>query len=137
MRFRDVDILPCLSHSTSQVPQLPFSSNNINWSYTTSSFKMARLLTLAALSTIASASAIQQPLHESSNSQAPIAITSKPLVSTEALQADIERNGLLKRAEKLFEIAQLGKKEYNHPTRVIGSDGTFKIPDQKSHFRSS
>ncbi len=98
---------------------------------------MTRLLTLAGLSAIASASAIQQPLHESSNLQQPIAVTSKPLVSTEALQADIKRSALFKRAEKLFEIAQLGEKEYNHPTRVIGSDGMIRYPNQKSHFGAS
>lgn len=89
---------------------------------------MARFLSTIALSALASASGIQQPLQDAS-SQAPLALTSPPLVNTEALQADIKRKNLLQRAEKLFEIAQLGKKEYNHPTRVIGSDGT--IPSSK------
>ncbi|KAL2063935.1 hypothetical protein VTL71DRAFT_4429 [Oculimacula yallundae] len=84
---------------------------------------MVNLIPLLALSAAASASQIQQPLHESSNSETALNTKHKPLVSTEAIQADIKSKNLLKRAEKLFEIAQLGKKEYNHPTRVIGSEG--------------
>ena len=84
---------------------------------------MARFLSLIALSAFASASRIQQPLQDSSSSQTAINIDSKPLVSTEAIQADIKSKNLLKRAEKLFEIAQLGVDEYGHPTRVIGSKG--------------
>ncbi|KAK0113982.1 hypothetical protein ONS95_014225 [Cadophora gregata] len=84
---------------------------------------MARLLSLIALSAVASASRIQQPLQDSSSSQKAIDTNSKPLVSTEAIQADIKSKNLLKRAEKLFDIAQLGVDEYGHPTRVIGSKG--------------
>ena len=47
----------------------------------------------------------------------------KPLVSSDALQAAISSEALLARAKKLFQIAKLGEGEYNHPTRVIGSDG--------------
>jgi aminopeptidase Y len=82
---------------------------------------MKFLISLIPLTTLVASSAIQQPLHEASNFQAPL--TSKPLVSSTALQDHIASDNLLKRAKKLFEIAQLGVAEYNHPTRVIGSDG--------------
>ncbi|TEA20648.1 Aminopeptidase Y [Colletotrichum sidae] len=49
--------------------------------------------------------------------------TKKPLVDTEALQDTIHADNLLVRAKELYEIAKLGEEEYNHPTRVIGSDG--------------
>ncbi|KAI1865762.1 hypothetical protein JX265_008085 [Neoarthrinium moseri] len=49
--------------------------------------------------------------------------TSKPLVSTEALQHSIKSDNLLARAKDLYKIAKLGEDEYNHPTRVIGSEG--------------
>ncbi|KAK1974609.1 peptidase family M28 [Colletotrichum cereale] len=47
----------------------------------------------------------------------------KPLVETNALQDTISADNLLSRAKELYEIAKLGEEEYNHPTRVIGSDG--------------
>lgn len=87
---------------------------------------MTRLIFITALSAVASASIIQLPLLSPINSHISldrVTVESKPLVTTEAIQADIKSKNLLKRAEKLFEIAQLGVKEYNHPTRVIGSDG--------------
>ncbi|KAF2396299.1 Zn-dependent exopeptidase [Trichodelitschia bisporula] len=46
-----------------------------------------------------------------------------PLVDSEKLQALIKGDALLARAEKLYAIAQLSEDEYNHPTRVIGSEG--------------
>ncbi|KAF2810460.1 Zn-dependent exopeptidase [Mytilinidion resinicola] len=57
------------------------------------------------------------------------AITKKPLVSSEAIQADISSKALLKRAKELFKIAELGIDEYNHPTRVIGSKGHLATLD--------
>ena len=87
---------------------------------------MKSLLSLIPFTTLAASSAIQQPLHEASHSQAPL--NSKPLVNSTALQNHITSENLLKRAKKLFEIAQLGVAEYNHPTRVIGSDGTCLYP---------
>lgn len=48
-----------------------------------------------------------------------------PLVSTEALQDSIKIDNLYARAKELYEIAKLGEEEYNHPTRVIGGDGTI------------
>jgi hypothetical protein len=53
----------------------------------------------------------------------PNTATGKKLVSTEALQASIKKDNLLARAEELYKIAKLGEEEYNHPTRVIGSEG--------------
>ncbi|KAK2057437.1 peptidase family M28 [Colletotrichum caudatum] len=47
----------------------------------------------------------------------------KPLVETKALQDTISAENLLSRAKELYDIAKLGEEEYNHPTRVIGSDG--------------
>ncbi|KAL3425964.1 peptidase family M28 [Phlyctema vagabunda] len=81
---------------------------------------MHPLLAIAAASSLAGVLAIQLPLIETH--QAPIS-TSKSLVSSSAIQDDISEENLLKRAEHLFEIAKLGEDEYNHPTRVIGSEG--------------
>lgn len=54
---------------------------------------------------------------------ADVAASKKPLIDSEALQARIKVDNLLTRAEELYEIAKLGEDEYNHPTRVIGSNG--------------
>ncbi|KAK3681647.1 peptidase family M28 [Podospora appendiculata] len=51
------------------------------------------------------------------------ASSSKPLIDSEALQATIGKEALLARAKELYKIAKLGEDEYNHPTRVIGSEG--------------
>jgi aminopeptidase Y len=64
----------------------------------------------------------QHPLSE----HTPLAddrVISKPVVDSETLQAAISADNLLTRAKKLYEIAKLSEEEYNHPTRVIGSDG--------------
>ncbi|KAH6647179.1 aminopeptidase Y precursor [Truncatella angustata] len=53
----------------------------------------------------------------------PMVIAGRPLVDTEALQDSIKTDNLLARAKELYEIAKLGEDEYNHPTRVIGSEG--------------
>ena len=79
-----------------------------------------RLVSLAALGSVC---ALQLPLPQD---QAPLggpSPLSKPLVDTEALQATIKSENLLSRAKDLYKIAQLGEPEYNHPTRVIGSEG--------------
>lgn len=71
---------------------------------------------------------MQQPLlaSESSPEQLPLGgvAAKRPLVDSQALQASIKSENLLARAEHLYEIAKLGEKEFNHPTRVIGSDGS-------------
>jgi aminopeptidase Y len=86
---------------------------------------MKHLASLIALSAAARASVVQHPLHDASNSQA--LINTKPLVNSEVLQAHITSENLLKRAKKLFEIAELGAADYNHPTRVIGSAGRHQL----------
>ncbi|TVY55891.1 Aminopeptidase Y [Lachnellula cervina] len=82
-----------------------------------------KALSIIPLTTLAASSALQQYLHEAFDSQASLSSSSKPLVDSKALQDHITSDNLLKRANKLFEIAQRGVEEYNHPTRVIGSDG--------------
>jgi aminopeptidase Y len=73
---------------------------------------------------LGSASALQVPLH--GQGQAPIiGSKGKDLVSSEALQSHLHGKNLVKRANELFEIAQLSVDEYNHPTRVIGSKGPY------------
>lgn len=86
---------------------------------------MKYLIPFLSLSTLAASSAIQHPLHEA-DSQALIN-TKRPLVSSGALQDHIFAKNLLKRAEELYEIARLGKKQYGHPTRVIGSEGNWRF----------
>lgn len=81
----------------------------------------------------ATASALQIPFLESLSPQNAV-ITKKPLVSSEAIQADISSKALLKRAKELFKIAELGEDEYNHPTRVIGSKGLLHPPLHPSHL---
>ena len=75
---------------------------------------------------LASASQWQQPLFNNDNQAH---LSKKELVNTNALQADITQDNLLKRAKDLYSIAELGIDEYNHPTRVIGSKGihTFSV----------
>lgn len=63
--------------------------------------------------------AVQLPLLQS---QVPIT-SDKELVSSSAFQSHVKAENLLKRAKELSKIADLGKEEYNHPTRVIGSKG--------------
>jgi aminopeptidase Y len=89
---------------------------------------MNTLLSIVAVASLTGASAVQHPLQDSSNSQA--LINSKPLISSDALQGHIKSDNLLKRAKELFQIAELGIDEYNHPTRVIGSEG--KVPVSSS-----
>ncbi|KAK4450878.1 hypothetical protein QBC34DRAFT_401791 [Podospora aff. communis PSN243] len=89
-------------------------------------------LTLAGLATLATASALrldQKPLFVDDQTQQPIIGSGsgngaeKPLVSSEALEATVSIKSLLARAKHLYKIAKLSEKEYNHPTRVIGSEG--------------
>ena len=78
----------------------------------------------ALCTAVTSAAALQIPLL-SSNNQALLGHPSgsKPLVNSTELQDLISGDRLLARAKKLYEIAELGEEEYNHPTRVIGSAG--------------
>lgn len=80
------------------------------------------------LALLGEALASQQPLFASpASSQVPV-IDGKELVSSESILGRIDANNLLKRAKKLYSIAELGEEEYNHPTRVIGSKGTYYLP---------
>jgi aminopeptidase Y len=81
---------------------------------------MFRNILLLTLSSFATASVIQYPLGVAPSTDS---LISKPLVSSDAIQDDITSDGLLKRAEHLFKLAELSFDEYNHPTRVIGSKG--------------
>ncbi|KAH8819754.1 hypothetical protein F5884DRAFT_826251 [Xylogone sp. PMI_703] len=69
----------------------------------------------------------QQLLQESQLSQTVISNVGEAseleLVSSERLQGDILAGNLLRRAKRLYKIAELGIEEFDHPTRVIGSKG--------------
>ena len=89
---------------------------------------MHPIIPLLATASLASASAIQQPLIKSETQSLISAYDSKPLVSSEALEAHIKADSLFERAKDLYRIAEKGANEYNHPTRVIGSKGKPPIP---------
>lgn len=78
----------------------------------------------ALCAALSGAAALQVPLMTSQH-QAPLGHPSgsKPLVNSTELQDLISGDRLMARAKKMYEIAKLGEAEYNHPTRVIGSDG--------------
>lgn len=84
-----------------------------------------------ALSCGVSAAGIQQqspltpPSSLSSSHETISDYASKPLIDSEALQSAISIDALVKRAEKFYEFAQTSEEEYGHPTRVIGSSGSF------------
>jgi hypothetical protein len=83
------------------------------------SFAMAFLLAAALLSTSAFATVLNVQQGAGSLDYG------EPIISSEALQASIDPKALLQRAETLFQIANASLDEYNHPTRVIGSEGLF------------
>ena len=84
---------------------------------------MYQLTPLLIFSAVAAATGIHQhPLGEALPNL-PLILKPKDLVDSSALEAHITEENLLKRANKLYEIAELGINEYNHPTRVIGSKG--------------
>lgn len=87
---------------------------------------MTRSLVAAAL-LVGGASAAQLPLIQTSqipqSPQIPVAAGEKHLVSSDALQEQIDPASLLQRAKTLYHIAEQGIDEFNHPTRVIGSRG--------------
>lgn len=87
---------------------------------------MYRSTLFLAAASLATGSIIQQPLKEQS-SQSLINIKTKSLVNSTSLQSDIKTHNLLKRAHQLYKIAEEGVHEYNHPTRVIGSQGISQL----------
>lgn len=100
------------------------SPNNISSSKRVCIANMSRILPFVALSALASASVLQQPLQQVSESQA--LINSKPTISSEKLQDLIKTENLKERSKELYKIAELSMDEYNHPTRVIGSPGKLQ-----------
>jgi len=83
---------------------------------------------IAASAAIAGVAAVQQvPLVDSSSATSQVSIQGdKPLINSTALQELISGDRLMQRAQELYEIAKKGEEEYNHPTRVIGSQGGFR-----------
>lgn len=82
----------------------------------------------AALATFAACSnalqlPLQKPLDSHPISSPSVAYNNRPLIDTQELQDLIKVKNLYKRAEKLYDIAKSSEEEYNHPTRVIGSEG--------------
>jgi aminopeptidase Y len=85
-----------------------------------------KLLPLASLAVLGTASTVQLPLLSQQPETAVVDhVGEKPLVDSASLQAKINSDNLFARAKTLFNIAKLGEEEYNHPTRVIGSAGTY------------
>lgn len=64
----------------------------------------------------------QRPLLDA-GPEASSPLAEKPLIDSQALQDAISIDRLLDSAKDLYEIANLSWPEYNHPTRVIGSEG--------------
>lgn len=89
---------------------------------------MSTIRLYAAFSFVAAVAARQIPLQQSLDSHRTIhTTTNSGLVSSSKLQSDIDVDNLLHHAKQLSKIADLGIDEYNHPTRVIGSKGTYMI----------
>ncbi|KAK5634768.1 hypothetical protein RRF57_010481 [Xylaria bambusicola] len=85
----------------------------------------SRLSLIAAVATVSAQ--LQQPLFIPSEHVLETEHTgSKPLVDTESLQARITTENLFKRADALYDIAKSSEEHFNHPTRVIGSEGHRK-----------
>jgi len=92
---------------------------------------MYQLSSLFILSAVAAVTALDQhplggALRPGTNPQ--VILKPKKLVNSSALESHITEENLLKRANKLYKIAELGIDEYNHPTRVIGSKGMGSMP---------
>lgn len=101
----------------------PTTSNNTHTScfWSIGTVMHPSLAVVASLAYLTIVNAGQEPLIDSP--------PSKVLVSSASLENDIKQHNLLKRAEHLYKIAKTSEHEYNHPTRVIGSEGEFL------HFR--
>lgn len=90
---------------------------------------MARLRKpcLVGITALTAVCALQLPLVQDQPQQHTPFVADKPttrsLVDSQALQDSIKGENLLARAKELYKIAKLGEAEYNHPTRVIGSQG--------------
>jgi aminopeptidase Y len=96
---------------------------------------MYRSYILSLFFSIAVCSATQHPLLPAADQQS--LISKKSLVSSKALQDDINQDNLLDHAKHLYSLAELAVHEYNHPTRVIGSDGKSSLQQkQNSPFKN-
>jgi aminopeptidase Y len=84
---------------------------------------MARSFITLAGALALSSGAAAAVLPSAPEGQTPFSMSSKPLVSTEALQASINRGNLMKRAAHLYGIANRSTEAWGHPTRIIGSKG--------------
>ena len=119
---RDLDTRQLLSDDISYSPSSsPFRPRK----KTTMGLKTFALVSLATLGTAASLPG-QKPLSDEPETNRPINVARKPLVTSEELQATIHSKNLLARAEQLYEIAKSSQNEWNHPTRVIGSKGHLR-----------
>ena len=89
---------------------------------------MYNILSLISLSALAGAAIVQQhPLIQSPHSEVTLIGGPEEFVSSSSLEAHITKEGLLKRAEHLYKLAEQGIPEYNRPTRVIGSQGALPL----------
>ncbi|KAI1342470.1 Zn-dependent exopeptidase [Xylariaceae sp. FL0016] len=83
-----------------------------------------RLVAAAFVACCSSAVAQEQkPLSVEQTVEAADKSQTKPKVNSDDLQALITSDNLLARAKDLYDIAKVSEEHYNHPTRVIGSDG--------------
>lgn len=95
-----------------------------------------KLLSLAGSASLAAAAALDAQIPLAQGPVVAPAADDVKLVESQALQDTIKAANLKTRAEKLYEIAQLSEDEYNHPTRVIGSAGTW-LTSPPSHLLSA
>lgn len=70
----------------------------------------------------------QQPLTADEAARAAAHVDKLPLVSSADLEDTITAGNLMARARAMFDIAKESFDEYNHPTRVIGSQGEWPRP---------
>ncbi|KAI0025415.1 Zn-dependent exopeptidase [Xylariomycetidae sp. FL0641] len=85
-----------------------------------------KLLSIGAVVTALQGSALsqlQKPLSPNVGEAGVSSIHGKPLVNSKDLEASIKTDSLRAHANTLYDIAKYSEHEYNHPTRVIGSDG--------------
>lgn len=91
---------------------------------------MKSCVTISLCAAVAGTAALQIPFlstHSADQTYIESSHKSKPLVNSTELQDAISGDRLFARAKKLYEIAKSGEHEYNHPTRVIGSEGTSHV----------
>lgn len=95
---------------------------------------MKSFLSIASTAGLVAGSYIAQiPLGDgqTADKAAPAVVGSRKEIDSEALQATVDADKLFEMAKDLYKIAKRSEDEYNHPTRVIGSEGAF-IPSPLS-----